>query len=202
MKTKFNVLALLGAVVFLTASFAFRPVAAKKVIVIDAGHGGKDFGADMYGLQEKTIVSAIAQKIKAQNKNENVEIVLLREGDTFLELSERTSKINNLNPEMVISLHISANKNTNSNGIDAFVSSKAEFKEKSKVAADLLLAKVSSEKLKKRMVSEAPFYILKHSNCPVVLLELGYLSNESDRNYISSEKGQNEIANKILEAVK
>lgn len=202
MKTKFNVLALLGVVVLLTANFAFRPVEVKRIIVIDAGHGGKDFGADVNGLQEKTIVESIAQKIKKQNQNKNLEIVLLRDGDKFLELSERTSMINNLNPEMVISLHISANKNTDTNGIDAFVASKNEFKEKSKGMADLLLEKIANENLKKRRVSEAPFYILKNSNCPVVLLELGFLSNEKDRNYISSEKGQNEVADKILDAVK
>jgi N-acetylmuramoyl-L-alanine amidase len=88
------------------------------------------------------------------------------------------------------------------NGLDAFVSSKAAFKEKSKEIADLLLEKVANTNLKKRKVSEAPFYILKNSNCPVVLLELGFLSNENDRNYITSEKGQSEIADKILEAVK
>jgi N-acetylmuramoyl-L-alanine amidase len=56
--------------------------------------------------------------------------------------------------------------------------------------------------MKKGKVKEAPFYIMKNSNCPSVLLELGYLTNETNRAYITSASGQNEIAAKILEAVK
>ena len=182
--------------------FAFKLLEAKKIIVIDASHGGDDFGATLNGLQEKTIVETIAKKIKAQNKNENLEIVLLREGDHFMELSERVSIINNLNPSLVISLHINASENFSKNGVQAFVYSKSKFYNESKTNAEILVDKVAGDYFSKSEVKEASFYILKNSNCPAMTLEVGYLSNVNDRNYITSEKGQNEIAEKILEAVK
>ena len=41
-------------------------------------------------------------------------------------------------------------------------------------------------------------FILKNALCPALLLELGYMTNAGDRNYISSESGQREIASKIM----
>lgn len=202
MKTKTRILGIL-AVVGLFAIFAFKPLDDKKVIVIDAGHGGHDFGAVKYGIEEKTIVENISKKVKALNKDANVEIVLLRDGDHFMELSERVSIINNLKPNLVVSLHVNANMSSEKNGIEAYVSSKNEkFKEVSTVSAEKLLSTISNKSLAKGKVKEAPFYIMKNSDCPAVLLELGYLSNDADRDYLTSEEGQNEIATKILESVK
>jgi N-acetylmuramoyl-L-alanine amidase len=200
MRTKIKVLGICSAA-FLFGLFAFKPF-DKKVIVIDAGHGGKDLGAVIYGVQEKTISETIAQKIKALNKDSNIEVVLLRDGDRFIELKERVSIINNLNPDLVVSLHLSASQNAEANGTRAYISSKKEFYEKSKVSAEKILDNVSGENLVKGKVDEAPFYILKNSNCAAITLEIGYLSNNNDRAYINSEKGQNEIAEKILESIK
>lgn len=200
MKTKIKVLVILSAAVF--GLFAFKSLDTKKLIIIDAGHGGDDHGTTVNGLQEKIIVETIAKKIKAQNKNENLEIVLLREGDHLMELSERVSIINNLNPSLVISVHINASRDVTKNGVDAYISSNKAFYDQSKENAEAIVEKIGTEFLVKGTVKEAPFYILKNSNCPAVTLELGYLSNQNDRNYISSEKGQGEIAAKILEAVK
>ncbi|MCD0469467.1 N-acetylmuramoyl-L-alanine amidase [Flavobacterium sp. JAS] len=200
MKTKTKVLLLLSTILF--ALFAFKSLETKKIIVIDAGHGGDDFGAVLGGLQEKKIVEAISKKIKDQNKNENLEIVLLRDGDHLMKLSERVSIINNLNPSLVISLHINASENFRRNGVEAYVFSKSKFYSESKTNAEILIDKVAGDYFSKGEVKDASFYILKNSNCPAMTLEVGYLSNVNDRNYITSEKGQTEIADKILEAVK
>jgi N-acetylmuramoyl-L-alanine amidase len=201
MKTNIKISGILSAVV-LFCLFAFKPLEEKKVIVIDAGHGGHDFGAAMHGFQEKVISETIAKKIKALNKDSNLEIVLLRDGDHSMELSERVLMINNLKPDLVISLHINASKNTETNGVEAYISSNKEFYEKSKESAEKIIDEVSGENLFKRKIGEAPFYILKNSNCPAIVLEMGFLSNNNDRAYLTSEIGQNEIATKILEAVK
>lgn len=199
MKTKIKVL-----VVFCLAIFgfmAFKPL-DKKVVLIDAGHGGYDVGADIKGFEEKAITEAVASKIKELNKSENVEIVLLRDGDASMDLKERTTIINKLKPDLVISLHINANINDKVNGVGACISSKKTFYNQSKEIAETVISKISGTgNLTKRYVIEAPFYILKNAECPMVHLEMGFLSNEKDRNYITSEKGQIEIADKILESL-
>ena len=202
MKNRIKFSALLG-ILGLVVIFSFKPLEEKKTIVIDAGHGGKDLGADMYGFQEKLITETIAKKIKALNKDSNLEIILLRDSDREIELSERVSIINNLKPDLVVSLHVNANMNMSANGVEAYVPSNEKFHEKSKESAIFVIDKMTEAgNLTKRRVSEAPFYILKNASCPVMTLQIGFLSNEKDRDYITSEKGQTEIALNILEAVK
>jgi len=199
-KTKF-----LGFLTFLAlfVVVAFKPLEDKKTIVIDAGHGGYDVGADLYGFEEKAITETIAKRIKEQNNSADVEIVLIRDGDISMELKERVSIINNLKPDLVISLHVNSNSNMMANGVQAYVPANEIFKDKSKAIAEIIIDKIAATgNLVKRNTTEAPFYLLKNANCPIMTLEIGFLSNEKDRNYITSAKGQNEIASKILEAVK
>ena len=199
-KTKF-----LGFLTFLAlfVVVAFKPLEDKKTIVIDAGHGGYDVGADLYGFEEKAITETIAKRIKEQNNSADVEIVLIRDGDISMELKERVSIINNLKPDLVISLHVNSNSNMMANGVQAYVPANEIFKDKSKAIAEIIIDKiVATGNLVKRNTTEAPFYLLKNANCPIMTLEIGFLSNEKDRNYITSTKGQNEIASKILESVK
>lgn len=199
MKKKVKILAVLCTVVF--GFLAFTPL-NKKVVVIDAGHGGYDVGADIKGFEEKAITEAVASKIKELNKNENVEIILLRDGDTSMDLRERTTIINKIKPDLVISLHVSSTTSDKPNGVSAYISSNKTFNEQSKKTAENVVDKITSAgKLGKRYISEAPFHILKYANCSMVHLEIGFLSNENDRNYITSEEGQNQIATKILESL-
>lgn len=177
----------------------------KKIIVIDPGHGGKDTGSYMgtdEAGQEKKIVENIANKIKLLNSNGEFEIILLREDDSFIELSERVSRINKIKPSLLISLHVNASKNKNENGVHAFVSKENAFYEQSKESAKNIIDKISNEKLAKGEVKDGPFYVISRSKCPALLVEVGYLSNENDRAYLISENGQNEIANKIFEFIK
>jgi len=196
-------LAVLGLlIIFLSFAFKPLPLSSKKTIVIDAGHGGEDIGAQIGAYQENIIVENIANKINLLNGKDNIEIILLRKDDSFIELSERVSEINKINPSLVISLHVNSSKNLNENGVNAFVSKQNVFYEKSKESAENLVDKISNEKLAKGEVKDANYFVLKNSKCPALLVEIGYLSNENDRTYLISENGQNEIANKIIEFIK
>lgn len=197
MKNTFKFLGL--AVIALVMSFT--TFHEKKIVVIDAGHGGKDHGATFEDHTEKTIADAISKKILALNNTGNVKIVLLRNSDEFKTLEERLDAINNLNPDLVISLHVNQNPNTTVKGIEAFVSEDNIKYDISKAFATELLESLSEERLENRGVKNAPFMILRKSNSPAITLELGFLSNEEDRHYITSEDGQDEIASRIYKYV-
>jgi N-acetylmuramoyl-L-alanine amidase len=197
MKNRFKLLSVLGMVsIFLLV--AFKPLNDKKVIVIDAAHGGKDSGATVGDVSEKDIVDKIAIKIKELNKSENIEIILLRESDDFIGLKERVEKINKINPDLLISLHVNNTSNVTANGVEAYVSKENKFLEESFKYANGLLDEVSAGKLNKRKVTEAKLYVLEGSNCPAVNLQLGFLSNKKDKKYLISESGQTEIATYII----
>jgi len=197
MKSTFRIL----GIAMLVFTMSFASFHDKKIIVIDAGHGGHDFGATIDEHTEKAISASIAKKIKDLDNSENIEIVLLREADEFKSLQDRVDAINKLNADLVISLHVNRTPNVSASGIEAFVNEDNKNYESSKMHAETLLNSLSTETLKSRGVKMAPFFILKKSNSPAVTLELGFLSNENDRKYITSDEGQNEIASKIYNHV-
>ena len=187
---------LLGIAILLLA-FAFTPT-AKKIVVIDVGHGGNDPGAQVGSALEKEIVMSIARKIQVLNTNTNIEIILSRDQDQFKSLSERTQFINSLNPDLVISLHAGISNNPQLSGADIFISNQNIKKNQSGALALNLLYSINSEKVE---IKKADFYVLKNSLAPAALVELGLLSNNEDRAYLTSEAGQKELAQSILNAI-
>jgi N-acetylmuramoyl-L-alanine amidase len=185
---------LLALSIFSTAFLSFTPI-NKKYIVIDAGHGGNDFGATHGEIREKNISLSVAKEIQKINEShDKYEIILTRDSDTYPSLSERTAQINKLNPEMVISLHVntSPEQERSDNGFEVYVQNSDVSKE---------LAGKIYKKFNARKISESNLHILRETKAPAVLVELGFINNSENRNYITSEKGQKEIAQKFVEII-
>lgn len=180
---------------FSAAFLSFTPV-NKKVIVVDAGHGGNDNGVVYGNIAEKDITMNIAKEIKKFNDGQNeYEVILTRDSDTYPFLSDRTAMINKLNPEIVISLHVNSSpqKESSDQGTEVFVQNTENSKQ---------LAKKISKKFDVRKVEERNLHILRETKAPAVLVELGFINNTKDRAYITSEKGQKEIAQKFTEIIR
>ena len=94
-----------------------------KTIVIDAGHGGKDPGAIGYsGTKEKDITLDVAKRLeKKLSKNMNVKIIMTRNEDVFLRLSERTKIANESNGNLFISIHTNAAEDRRASGFETFL---------------------------------------------------------------------------------
>ncbi|MBP6181392.1 N-acetylmuramoyl-L-alanine amidase [Flavobacterium sp.] len=185
-------------------SFSFvnpKPLEPKKInIVIDAGHGGNDFGVTSNSITEKQIVEQITNKIKSSNSN--VVIHLTRYNDTFLSLEERTDFINTIKPDLVLSLHVNASLNNKTSGLEFYVAKETEFFKKSNEIAEKLNKKFSENtNLKMLGIKTGPFYILKKSDVPAVIIELGYLTNENDKKYLIDDNEQNKMAKSISEFI-
>ncbi|MBB4806250.1 N-acetylmuramoyl-L-alanine amidase [Chryseobacterium defluvii] len=177
---------------FSTAFLSFTPI-KKEYIVIDAGHGGNDLGAVYSDHSEKQIVLDIAEQIHEINETqEKYEVILTRDSDEFKSLTDRTNRINDLSPVMVISLHVNRTpeKETTKQGHEIFVQSSEESK---KIAGQI------TNKLGKCNITERNLHILRETKAPAVLVELGYINNTKDREYLTSKKGQKEIAQKFVE---
>lgn len=194
MKTAYK---LFGVVVIFFV-MSFKLTGDKKVIVIDAGHGGEDFGFINGAAYEKEIVGNISEKIKVFNKKENIEIIVIGDKDSITSIPSRVARINQLHPDLVISLHVSNSTDKAANGVQAFISEKNPNYEKSFKHAEELVQVVAKKDLKITEVKKANLLLLENSQSPAVSLELGYLSNEQDREYLMSEKGQTKIAKRII----
>jgi N-acetylmuramoyl-L-alanine amidase len=188
-------------VAFVTLSFIS---AGKKEInvVIDAGHGGHDLGATHDDVLEKSIVAEVTKKIQSMNTDADIKIHITRTDDNYLTLQERTDFINKIKPDLVISLHTNSNKNTTTKGIETFYSEKSTMALQSQELATKLSEEFSKNiPLNNRGVKKAPFWILTKSEVPAVIVEMGFISNRRDKDYLTNEDGQARIAKTILDFI-
>lgn len=181
---------LLGLGVIAASFLSFTPL-NKKIIILDAGHGGDDFGTQRENVYEKDIALKVVQEIEKLNQNNDTyEIILTRNTDENVPLSSRTEKINQLNPVAVISLHMNSSAKPESvrSGHEIYTQPTEESKK---------LAKAISSKFGDCPIEEKNLHILRNSKSPAVLVELGFMNSTKDRTYLSSKKGQKEVAEKF-----
>ncbi|MDR3275213.1 MAG: N-acetylmuramoyl-L-alanine amidase [Endomicrobium sp.] len=130
----------------------------KKIIVLDAGHGGKDPGAvGPNGTKEKDINLEIVYELKKIFDNDNnYEIILTRKDDTFIPLAERTNIANEHNADLFISIHCNANFDRSINGFEIyFLSEKATDSEAAATAVlENSVLKLEGKPSKKRTLLE------------------------------------------------
>ena len=107
------------------------------LIVIDAGHGGKDPGAVGPGkTREKDITLAMARRLADRLKKElGVKVLLTRSGDKFLSLRERTAYANRVGADLFISLHANASRSSRAYGIETYFLNLAKNDQAAEVAA-------------------------------------------------------------------
>jgi N-acetylmuramoyl-L-alanine amidase len=88
---------------------ASLPIHTRKVIVIDAGHGGKDPGALGEGVHEKDLTLAAARTLKRRlERDGRYTVVMTRSGDSFVPLEERVQIARQADADLFISLHADA----------------------------------------------------------------------------------------------
>lgn len=94
-----------------------------RVVVIDAGHGGKDPGAISAGLKEKEVTLAIAKKLGAliKEKYPEVKVYYTRLNDSFVELNERSNIANRNHADLFISIHVNHSSNASAYGSETYV---------------------------------------------------------------------------------
>jgi N-acetylmuramoyl-L-alanine amidase len=107
------------------------------VIVIDAGHGGRDPGAiGRRGLREKNITLKISRMLKQRIERETkARVVLTRTRDVYLPLEERTAIANSKNADLFISVHVNASPRRRASGIETYILNLTNDEESRRLAA-------------------------------------------------------------------
>lgn len=121
-----------------TASSPKKTAAPSKkyIVVVDAGHGGKDPGCiGKGGTREKDIVLSVARKLKTQLDANGFQTYLTRSGDTYLKLAQRAEIAEKKKADLFISLHANANPSRAMKGFSIYtLSEKASDEEAKKLA--------------------------------------------------------------------
>jgi len=97
-----------GLITLFLLTGCVSPDRSDSLIVIDAGHGGHDCGAQCGGKQEKELVLQITQQLKKEFKRKGYRVYLTRGKDKFLELGERTKIADKMDAKVFISIHANA----------------------------------------------------------------------------------------------
>ncbi|MBT8259138.1 MAG: N-acetylmuramoyl-L-alanine amidase [Bacteroidia bacterium] len=113
---------LLFLLILLTASLTAQESPDKFVVVLDAGHGGKDPGRPTkYGYKEKDIALNIVLRLGKQlEKYKDIEVIYTRKTDKFLELYERAAIANKADADLFVSVHCNAH-HTQAYGAETYV---------------------------------------------------------------------------------
>jgi N-acetylmuramoyl-L-alanine amidase len=170
-------------------------------IVIDAGHGGTDNGATFEKITEKEIVEQISNKIKEQNKFANVIINFTRTEDRIPTLQQRADFINQVKPDLVLSLHVNQVPNNTISGMRILISGENDNSGKSEAYAKKFSNVFALKNIKVGEIQKVKSHFLQNCKSPAMVVELGYLSNEQDRKWLTDDREQTKIADMILKFI-
>ena len=239
------------AIVAVFVSGAFTPLEPAMVVVIDAGHGGKDpgnLGTGRYSLTEKDVTLDVSNKLAEyiRKKMPDVKVILTRTGDSFPKLSSRVKIANNAEADVFISIHCDAFTTENARGCGTYVMGmhKTEeslnsamrenasiFKEdnyednydgfdpndpdtyialslRQNVFLDnsLQLGSLIQNQFRDKVgrtdrgVRQAGYYVISFTSMPSVLVELGFLTNPNEEDFLQSEDGKTYMASALFRA--
>ncbi|MCM4158846.1 N-acetylmuramoyl-L-alanine amidase [Antarcticibacterium flavum] len=238
----------LTAFVFIASTPAQNGPGKKQfVVVLDAGHGGKDPGNRGGGFKEKDIALNIVLQVGRQlEKDPNVKVIYTRDKDIFIPLDQRAKIANEAKADLFVSVHCNAH-NSQAYGTETFVLGlhrnqtnfevakrensvifleedydityggfdpnspesyigmmimQEEYLEQSILLADFVQKKFTNDlKRNNRGVKQAGFLVLHQTYMPSVLIETGFLTNNSEGAYLNSSTGQSKMAEAITNAI-
>lgn len=174
-------------------------------IVLDAGHGGKDGGANQGNIEEDEINLAITKKLKGFLQDSGATIVMTREEDVDLasedaenrkkeDMQARVAYMNDAQTDAFISIHLNAFPNTTVHGSQVFYKKEDV---QAKVFAQMIHEHMQQITNTNMTIKEGDYYILNEATTLGVLIECGFLSNIEDRNHLVDEQYQKDLAKSI-----
>jgi N-acetylmuramoyl-L-alanine amidase len=191
---------------------AFLPInsdgrLAGKIIVIDAGHGGHDTGAQSTGVKEKDLALKVAQQAVQHLLALGASVITTRNDDKFVGLGERSGIANRSDAALFVSIHINSNTVADSrSGSITFFHNQNPICMLLAQCIQTELAKVS--KLPNigiwsdQRIYQSGFAVLRGAQMPAVLVELGFINNSTDRKRLQEPEFQKAAGKAIAEGIR
>lgn len=182
---------------------SIEPVERKpgsRLIVLDAGHGGRDQGTSAGEILEKEINLSVVKKLAEELEDAGATVILTREEDVKIGLEERAAFANQNEADIFISLH--CNYCEDDAGVQGLECYYREGSDDGRILAEQIVQSVETEDgIKNRGTRTADFRVLRRTDMPAVLIEMGYLSNKTERERMADETYQKLLAEKIAEGI-
>ena len=173
-------------------------MAADFTVAIDAGHGGSDPGATYGSRTEKDDVLRLSKAVGRILTDNGVNVYYVRTGDEYETPFKKATDANNAAADFFISLHRNSSERENQyNGIESLVYSDSGIRA---TLARNINEELESTGFKNLGVDERPnLVVLKRTNMPAVLVEVGFINNKSDNELF--DKNFNAIAQAIADGI-
>jgi len=200
-----------------------------RVIAIDPGHGGVDNGTqnNRLGLMEKTLTLDVAVRVGRLLRAEGYKVIFTRETDMKVELPLRAAAANAVGADLFISIHFnSLPKDTKTNGIELFTFAPEDVRstdawsgkvsdaesDPSPVNKSDHWSSVAAYAMQREMLGSlkafdrgkkiAHWGVLRGLNCPGMLVEAGFLSNDAEARKIATHEYRQQIAESIARGIR
>lgn len=181
----------------------------KSIVVLDAGHGGFDPGAQHKGTNEKDLNFKIMYTLMKPYFSDNapdIKAYWTRTTDSFVTLADRAAFAKKVGADVFISLHMNSASNSSANGTEVYYSVSNNSKSfggiTSKTMATLFKNQLIDDlSTKNRGTKSAAYYVLKHNTVPSILIELGFLSGSADYSKLTNTSFQKKAAKSIYTGI-
>lgn len=178
-----------------------------KVVVIDAGHGGRAPGATKQGVNEKDIDLAIVLQLREilEEREEKIGVYYTRTDDSNPTFEQRVQLANKSDADLFISIH---NNSTGSGRMSSASGTAVMYHEGDETGKSKRLAEICAEEVtavigsRNRGITEGDsIYIIRTSEVPVALIEVGFMTNREELRLLCSEDYQKKTAEGICNAI-
>lgn len=193
----------------------------QKVIFLDPGHGGKDPGAQYLGLKEKDLNLQVSMQLKTKLESLGYKVIMSRSSDIDVDfITERSRMSNETNADMFISIHFNATGHGLDSGEDGIQTytylptgnipsvinkkwhdNPTRLKYSYKLGSYIHQSVLATTHAKDAGLLAKSFAVLRESNKPAVLLELGYMDDSKESQKIRTKEYQQKLVDGIIQGI-
>ncbi len=175
---------------------------SKGLVIVDAGHGGYDGGAEGHGLLEKTLNLEISYLLKDELLLRGYTVHMTRPTDDFVGLTQRASIANSLdNPVCLISIHQNSldESEGSASGMESWTYDREGCKELGDAVVEAASKRTGSNNrgthFRKNLV------VTSKTTMPAIIFECGYVTDKSDAEKLGNREYQEKIAEGIVDGI-
>ena len=190
-----------GIVPFVTEPVVAHPMPlSRKIIVIDAGHGGWDPGMVASKVEEKHINLSIAQKLQVYLEQAGATVVITRHDDADLaksksgDMNARRLIANTSHGDIFVSIHQNSFGSSSVKGAQVFYFNESDNSQKLANCVQGRIKEFVDTGNKFQAKANSNYYVLKQTAMPAVLVECGFLTNYNERQKLQTDEYQEKMA--------
>ena len=190
---------------------------SKKVVIIDAGHGAPDYGAESKnGVSEANINLTISLKLKEKLESNNFSVILTRENEEGIfdsnsktikamknsDLKNRVKIGNNSNADIFVSIHLNKIAQEKYWGWQTFFKNSSEESKRLAECIQKAINEVITDRQNKRAaLSISNKYLTDNIKIPTTIVECGFLSNNEEEKLLQTEEYQDKLVEGIYNGI-